>query len=269
MKILIVEDESAAYENLRSILMEIDASIEIIEHTESVIQTVRYLSSHALQDLIIMDIHLSDGSAFNIFSSVTIDTPVIFTTAYDEYAIDAFKVNSIDYLLKPVSLEDVKRALEKFNRYNRQDLMEYLEKLQSLQYIRRYPDRLLIPVNNDLLPTDIHSISYFYSTDGDTRIVLKDRKSHAYNKPLENIYSSLNPSHFFRANKQFIISKDSIKQLTVWYDKRLLVTLDTDTPERIYVSKNKAATFKKWLTTGEVTVTEPAGVPKRATCDGH
>ncbi|MDR3261947.1 MAG: LytTR family DNA-binding domain-containing protein [Tannerella sp.] len=250
MKVLIVEDETAAYENLESILMEIDPSIELMEHTESVIQTVRWLNSHPAPDLICMDIHLSDGSAFNIFSSVTVETPVIFTTAYDEYAIDAFKVNSIDYLLKPIEPEEMKRALEKFRKWNRQDVLDYLSNISPLNLLGKYSEKILISVNNDLIPVDVRQVSYFYSSNGDTRVVLKDHTAYHYGKALENIYGSLNPLLFFRANKQFIVSKDSIRNITIWFDKRLLITLDMDVPERIYVSKNRAAQFKKWLTTG-------------------
>jgi DNA-binding LytR/AlgR family response regulator len=248
MKVLIVEDETAAYENLQSILLEIDPAIEVEEHTESVAQTVRWLNSHPSPDLIFMDIHLSDGSAFNIFQSIAVETPVVFTTAYDEYALDAFKVNSIDYLLKPIEPDEMRRALDKFRRWGRQDILEYLTRCSFLNPAGRYSEKILAPVNNDLVPVDICDVSYFYSSGGDTRIVLKDNKAYHYGKALENIYASLNPFRFFRANKQFIIAKESIRNITIWFDKRLHITLDTDVPERIYVSKNRAAQFKKWLT---------------------
>src|SRR5512133_2832233 len=121
MRILIVEDETAAYDNLIEILKEIDPGIEIAGYTESVSQTVRWLSMNQAPDLMLMDIHLSDGEAFSIFENIEVETPVIFTTAYDEYAIKAFKVNSIDYLLKPIKAEELKNAIEKFNKYSRQD----------------------------------------------------------------------------------------------------------------------------------------------------
>jgi DNA-binding LytR/AlgR family response regulator len=250
MKVLIVEDETAAYDNLKSIISEIDSTIEIMGHTESVVQTVKWLTNNPAPDLILMDIHLSDGSAFNIFTAITIETPVIFTTAYDEYAIDAFKVNSIDYLLKPIESEGMRRALEKFRKLNRQDVLDYLARFPLLNPSGKYSGKILIPVNNDLIPIDVNRISYFYSSNSDTRAVLKDNTAYHYTRALEHIYTSLNPFFFFRANKQFIVAKNSVKNITIWFDKRLLVTLDTDVPERIYVSKNKAALFKKWLTTG-------------------
>ena len=248
MRVLIVEDETAAYENLEAILAEINPSIRIVGYTESIVQTVRWLSNNPAPDIIFMDIHLSDGSAFNIFSAITIEAPVIFATAYDEYAIHAFKVNSIDYLLKPIKAEEVKAALDKFKKLNHQDVVDYFSKLPQLLTIPKYPEKLLIPVNNELVPVDVSQISYFYTTVKCTRTILKDNTGLCYMKALDSIYASLDPSLFFRANKQFVIAKSSIKNITIWFDSRLLVTLDTEVPERIYVSKNKAAQFKKWLT---------------------
>jgi DNA-binding LytR/AlgR family response regulator len=248
MKVLIVEDETVAYENLKSIIAEIDPSVEFLGHTESVVQTVRWLCNNPAPDLIFMDIHLSDGSAFNIFLSITVDTPIVFTTAYDEYAIDAFKVNSIDYLLKPIELDAVARALEKFRKLNNNDIVSYLSKLPQLTSLVKYPEKMLIPVNNELIPVDVNRISYFYTTANCTRTVLKDNTNIAYMRPLDSIYTSLDPALFFRANKQFIIAKDSVKKVTIWFDSRLLITLETDVPERVYISKNKAAQFKKWFT---------------------
>jgi DNA-binding LytR/AlgR family response regulator len=251
MRVLIVEDETAAYENLKSIIMELDPSTEFLGHTESVVQTVRWFDNNPSPDLIFMDIHLSDGSAFNIFTAITVETPVIFTTAYDEYAINAFKVNSIDYLLKPIEVEEMQQALEKFRKLNNQDMMNYLTRLpQLLSSAKNYPEKLLIPSNNELIPVDISRISYFYTTASCTRTVLKDNTNLAYMKTLDHIYASLDPSLFFRANKQFVIAKNSVKSITVWFDSRLLITLETEVPERIYISKNKAAQFKKWFTTG-------------------
>ncbi|KAA6315434.1 Sensory transduction protein LytR, partial [termite gut metagenome] len=126
MNVLIVEDETAAYKNLKAVVTEIEPSVKLVGYTESIVQTVRWMINNPAPDLIFMDIHLSDGSAFNIFTAVTIEAPVIFTTAYDEYAIDAFKVNSIDYLLKPIEFDETKRAIEKFQRLQNQDALNYL-----------------------------------------------------------------------------------------------------------------------------------------------
>ncbi len=247
MRILIVEDETAAYENLVDILAEIDPAIEIAGNTESISQTIHWLETHPAPDLILMDIHLSDGSAFSIFNSIEIEIPIIFTTAYDEYAIEAFKVNSIDYLLKPIKVTDMERALNKFKKWTRQDIVHYINQLTKLTLKRRYKDKLLIPVRDKLLPVDIHDISCFYTTGKNTRMFLKDGSSYPYAKTLEQIAALLNPVDFTRANKQYIIARNSVKNMTIWFDNRLLITLDIEPPERIYVSKNKAAAFKAWI----------------------
>jgi two-component system response regulator LytT len=247
MRILIVEDETAAYENLVDIITEIDPEIQIAGYTESIIQTINWLKANQIPDLILMDIHLSDGSAFSIFNNIALETPIIFTTAYDEYAIEAFKVNSIDYLLKPIKTEDLKRALDKFKKLTRQDVLKYLTQLTQLTPFPRYMDKLLIPFKDKLQPVDLKEISCFYTTEKNTRIYLKNGKSYTYSKTLEQIEATLNPADFIRANKQYIVARNSVKNITIWFDSRLLITLDIEPPERIYISKNKAAEFKAWI----------------------
>lgn len=247
MRILIVEDETAAFENLVEIITGIDPEVEIAGNTESIRQTLRWLKQNQAPDLIFMDIHLSDGNAFSIFDSITIETPIIFTTAYDEYAIAAFKVNSIDYLLKPIKVEEMRCALEKFKKLTRNDIVKYLSQLTQLSAVKNYKDKLLIPFKDKLQPVDMKEVSFFYTTDKNTRVYLKNGKSYAYSRTLEQIESTLNPADFIRANKQFIIARNSVKDITIWFDSRLLVTPDIDPPERVYISKNKAAEFKAWI----------------------
>jgi len=250
MRILIVEDETAAYENLVDILKGIDPSIKIAGYTESITQTIRWLQNNQMPDLILMDIHLSDGSAFSIFNSIEIETPVIFTTAYDQYAIEAFKVNSIDYLLKPVKSEDMERALAKFRKWTRKDILDYLAQIALLTQVQKFRDKLLIPVKDKLVPVSMEEISFFYTSDKSTRVYLKNGKWYPYSRTLEQIEESLNPKDFIRANKQFVIARSSVVNITIWFDSRLLITPDVESPERIYVSKNKAAEFKAWLVSG-------------------
>lgn len=247
MRVLIVEDETAAYENLVDILKEVSYDIEISGNTESVTQTIHWLQSNPAPDLIFMDIHLSDGSAFTIFDKIKLETPIIFTTAYDRYAIDAFKVNSVDYLLKPVKVEDVKHALDKYSKLTYQDIMHYLSQLSLLAPAPKYKDKLLIPYRDKLLPVSMKDVSCFYTADKSTCIYLKDGSTYPYSKTLEQIIATLNPGDFIRANKQFIIARDSVTDITIWFDSRLLVTLGVEVPERIYISKNKASEFKAWV----------------------
>jgi len=247
MRILIVEDETAAYENLLEIISEIDPSIEIAGYTEGVSQTVLWLQTNQSPDLILMDIQLSDGSAFSIFKSIHLEVPIIFTTAYDEFAIEAFKVNSIDYLLKPIKVVEMRRAIEKFRKWSRQDVLHYITNLNQLAPLIRYKDKILVPFKDKLLPVDMKEISFFYTTNKNTSIYLRNGRNYAYSKTLEQIEGTLNPSEFIRANKQFIISRHSVKNITIWFDSRLLITLDIEPPERLYISKNKAAEFKTWI----------------------
>jgi DNA-binding LytR/AlgR family response regulator len=247
MRILIVEDETVACENMIDILSEIDPGIVVEGNTESIGQTIQWMQHHIPPDLILMDIHLSDGSAFAIFDHIKIETPIIFTTAYDEYALEAFKVNSIDYLLKPVKKEELQRALDKFNRLTHTDIIRYLSRLTNIKATPNYKDKLLVPVHDKLLPISVSDIACFYSTDKNTCIYLKNGQSFPYMKTLDQIALSLNPVEFIRANKQYLIARSSVKKITIWFDSRLLVTLDVETPERIYISKNKAAEFKTWM----------------------
>ncbi len=247
MRVLIVEDETSAYINLKKILEEVYNTIEIAKNTESVKQTVKWLENNIAPDLIFMDIHLSDGSAFNIFNLITVDAPIVFTTAYDEYAIEAFKVNSIDYLMKPIEKSEVKRALDKYRKLNGHDLVKYINQLSQLIPPGRYPEKLLIPVNDKLIQVALNEVAYFYTTDNSTQIILLDGQKFSYNKSLDSIVNTVDPSLFFRANKQFVIAKKHISDITIWFDNRLLISLMVETSERIYISKNKAALFKQWM----------------------
>ncbi|WP_430809504.1 MULTISPECIES: LytR/AlgR family response regulator transcription factor [unclassified Carboxylicivirga] len=248
MKVLIVEDETVAFENLATILKSIDSSIKIIGNTESIRQTINWLSTNETPELIMMDIHLSDGNAFTIFQHITIEIPIIFTTAYDAYAIDAFKVNSIDYLLKPIKVVELAGAIEKFKKLSPGDELKYLSNQQELTPSNTYIAKMLIRDENKLIPIDINEVSCFYTTDKVTEIYLKNGMHYPYSKTLEQILHNLNPKDFIRANKQYILSRDSIKEMLIRYDNRLQVQLNIETPEKIFVSKNKSAEFKSWFT---------------------
>lgn len=247
MKILIVEDETAAFESLVGLLADIDPAIDVVGNTESVSQTINWLKNNPSPDLILMDIHLSDGSSFLLFDHLSIDVPIIFTTAYDAYALEAFKVNSIDYLLKPIKSSELQRALDKFRKLSQPDLLAYLSKIAGLKTPKSYNERLLVPIKDKLIPIQLSEVSFFYTTDKHTLIQLRNGTNYPYNKTLDQILQSLDPNLFYRANKQFVISRNAINDITIWFDSRLVVSLDVEVPERIYISKNKAASFKDWL----------------------
>ena len=247
MRVLIVEDETAAVDNLEYLLRKVDRAIEIAAVTESVEQTQQWLmQNHA--DLIFMDIHLSDGSAFSLFDRIEVSTPIIFTTAYDQYALDAFKVNSIDYLLKPIKQTDLERALEKFKRLTASDLNSYISRINQLVEKPKYQSRILITLKDKIIPLAVDDIACIYSTDRKTEIITTAEATYTYNKPLDTMIKNLDPTVFFRANKQFIINRNHIADITVWFDSRLRLRLTAETPEDIYIAKNRASEFKSWLT---------------------
>ena len=250
MKVLIIEDETAASENLIAMLQEIDSEIEVLQVLESVQQTVRWLSSHPAPDLIFMDIHLSDGSAFTLFQEMEVTVPIVFTTAYDQYALDAFTVNSVDYLLKPIKTSELTRALDKFKRWTQSDVMDYLQRMMKMRPAGsgNYTTSLLVPVKDKLVPVSMDDVVCIYSTDLKTQIYLKSGQMMLYSRSLDSIAGGLDPSKFFRANKQYIVARDCVKEIVVWFDSRLLVSMPIELPEPLFVSKNKAAEFKNWMT---------------------
>ena len=247
MRVLIVEDETAAYENLCEMLHSIDSSITILANTESIQQTVRWLNENPQPDLIFMDIHLSDGSAFTIFEMMTIETPIIFTTAYDQYAIDAFKVNSVDYLLKPVKLHELVAALSKFRKLSTENLAQYIERLSHLRPARKYRDKMLITYKDKIIPINTADIACFYNTDRTTHVIMFNGDVYQYATSLEQMMQALDPSLFMRVNKQYILSRNCIGEITVWFNGRLRISTNVDVPEQIFISKNRASEFKSWL----------------------
>lgn len=251
MNVLIIEDETAASENLIVMLQEIDPEIKVLAVLESVQQSVRWLASNPAPDLIFMDIHLSDGSAFTLFQETEVTVPIVFTTAYDQYALEAFKVNSIDYLLKPIKTQDLVRSLDKFRKWSHSDVIDYLQRMMKMRPAQQssvYTSSLLVPVKDKLVPISMDDVACIYSTERKTQIYLKSGRMMLYNRSLDSIIGSLDPSRFFRANKQFIIARDCVKEIVVWFDSRLLVSMPIELPEPLFVSKNKAAEFKNWIT---------------------
>ena len=246
MRVLIVEDETAAVENLEYLLYKVERAIEIAAVTESVEQTQQWLM-HNHADLIFMDIHLSDGSAFSLFDHIEVSTPIIFTTAYDQYALDAFKVNSIDYLLKPIKQTDLERAFEKFKRFTAYDLNSYISRINQLTEKPKYQSRILVAIKDKIIPLAVDDIACIYSTDRKTEIITTAKATYIYNQPLDSIIKNLDSTVFFRANKQFIINRNHITDITVWFDNRLRLRLTAETPEEIYIAKNRASEFKSWL----------------------
>lgn len=249
MRVLIVEDEKAAVRNLKAILQEVVPLADILAVTDSIAESVEWLSHHPMPDIIFMDIHLADGSAFEIFEHIKITAPIIFTTAYDEYALKAFKVNSVDYLLKPISGTDLKQAVDKLNSLQKCDADTNLDSFIShFRKHIRYKTHFLVPTKGDKLSlVSVCDIQYFFVSNNEVRAFINDNESYIIPQSLEDISDSLDPSEFIRVNRQFIISKNSVKDIDLWYNGRLSVNLRLAIPEKIIISRPKVHEFKEWL----------------------
>lgn len=250
MKALIIEDEILAARHLQSILNEI-GNIQVLTVLDSIVTTLEWFESNLTPELVFMDIHLADGSAFKIFERVNISCPIIFTTAYDEYAVKAFKVNSIDYLLKPITREAVERALDKLKRLTGGGQVtqpEIQQFIASLKKEKTYKTHFLIPVKGSkLIPLLAKDIAFIHIEDGLVKAKTADEKSYILEYTLDELAGMLNPSNFFRANRQFIIARNYIKEVDFWFNNRLSVNLKVATPEKIVISKVRVSEFRDWF----------------------
>jgi DNA-binding LytR/AlgR family response regulator len=249
MKALIVEDEELAARNLKSVLDE-TGKVQVIGTLESIVDTIEWFNTHPSPDLLFMDIHLADGSAFEIFDRIKIHCPVIFTTAYDEFALKAFKVNSIDYLLKPIDLKAVQRALDKLQdlsvsspfQVDMQNLLSLFKKAAT------YKTHFLVPAKGDkLMPVQAGEIAYVYIDASMVKALTFDERSFRFEYTLDELSDMLDPADFFRANRQYIINRNAIKDIDLWFNNRLSVNLKVAVSEKILISKARIPEFRDWF----------------------
>ncbi len=249
MRVLIIEDETAAARNLQSMLESIEPGIEVVGVTESIVDTVEWFAENEMPDIVFMDIHIADGESFRIFDSVDIAAPIVFTTAYDQYALEAFKVNSIDYLLKPLKEEELQRALDKWHRITNIERHEYRNRLGSMISQRRNNNEMfLVHVKDKIVPVRAMEVAYFYTSNERVTAHLFDGEVYPLDKTLESLQATLSVEDFFRANRQFIVSRKAVKDISVWFGSRLSLNLSIEIPERIVISKARVPEFKRWLT---------------------
>ncbi len=245
MKILIIEDETAAAQNLQAILKQEAPQIEVLDVLESIAEGVEWFASHPMPDLLFMDIHLADGESFRLLERVDITAPIIFTTAYDQYALEAFRVNSIDYLLKPINAADVRRALSKLERLTGSERNAYLERQQRIA--PRHQETFLIHVRDKIIPLNRDQIAYCYTSNERVTACDFDGVHYPLDKTLEAMQTLLPENDFFRANRQFIVARRAVREIAVWFGSRLSLDLTVEIPERIIISKARVPEFKAWL----------------------
>jgi len=248
MKIIIIEDEPFAYEKLALLLSRADKSIEIVGSAGSVVDAVNLIQKTGSIDLAFFDIQLSDGISFSIFDRIEINFPVIFTTAYETYAIRAFKHNSIDYLLKPIRYADLTAALDKYQQiwkpFSRSNQM-----IKDLQNIDEYKfkNRFMINVGEHIKMVKTEEISCFYSLDKGTFVQTSDNRNYVINYSLEDLMTRIDPKAFFRISRKYIVNLNFIKDMVSYTNSRLKVILQTHNEEDLIVSREKVKLFRKWL----------------------
>ncbi|MET3114989.1 two-component system response regulator LytT [Pedobacter sp. CG_S7] len=250
MKILIIEDEQRNAKRLQNLLLEINPEINVVGILESVADSVEWFASNDEPDLILMDVRLADGLCFEIFSACTITAPVIFTTAYDEYAIRAFKVNSIDYLLKPIDKLELANALTKYKQISTQH--QTGEMINNLVEIIKKPgtvfrSRFLIPIHDGYKTINVSDIVYIFSEFKVSNLVLENGDVQAITFTMDELEDQLDPSVFFRANRQHLISINSIKSIHNFFNGKLKVIINGQEEVEIFISREKSAMFKQWL----------------------
>lgn len=248
MKVLIFEDERLTAERLVLLLKRYDPEIEVIDVLETVKQGVNWFKNNPDPELIFMDIHLTDGSCFELFAELKIEVPIIFTTAYDKYAIQAFKVNSVDYLLKPIDFEELEAAIQKFeNSRGKQTVDQELYKTILQKMMKSYKQRFLVKKGEQLIYLKTQDIAYFIYDDGLVFAYTNSAKRYVIDHTIQQLEDMLDPEQFYRLNRKIIVQLNAIAQIHKFFNGRLLIKTDPAIDQEITVSRDKVADFKKWL----------------------
>ena len=248
IKVVIIEDEPLTANRLKRLIEKVGEDIEIVALLQTVKETLEWLTSNNEPDLYFMDIQLSDGLSFDIFSEFKVTKPVIFTTAYDEYAIKAFKANGIDYLLKPIAFADIERSLERYRQYHPvlpvSNIEDILKQISGRQPIHK--TNFMVEWRDQLLSISETDIAYFHLSNKITYLVTVDKK-YVLTSTLDYLEKEINPHLFIRINRQFIISRKCIKSIHLYFGNRLKLYLIPDSEEEVLVSRERVQEFKMWL----------------------
>ncbi len=248
MKIIIIEDESLAVEKLERYLLKYDTTIEILAKLDSIESAVEFFQTGNEFDVVFLDIQLTDGLSFEIFNQTKINKPIIFVTAFDEYAIDAFKVNSIDYILKPITFTDISKAMTKLK--SMQNLFKKSEAVSNVAkdlITRKFKDRFLVKLGNHIHSVKSDEISLFYAEGRTVYLVTNSGKRYILDFKLEDLVKVLNPKNYFRVNRTFIVEINAIKDVLVYSNSRLKIMTNISIEREIIVSREKVALFKNWF----------------------
>jgi len=250
MNVIIIEDEQLSAEHLTTLLKKVDKDITVIGLADSIKKSVKLLTDNTQVDLLFVDIHLADGLSFDIFSKISIDTPIIFTTAYNEYAIKAFKVNSIDYLLKPIGVEDLRLAIQKFEKLNQSTQQKInVEKIDTAFNIinKQFKNRFMVKMGDTISSIKTEDIAYFIAEDGIVLLVVKTGKRYPIDYTLDQLEQLIDLNLFFRINRKVLINIDSVKKVSSYFNSRYKITTDFLQEDESIVSRERVNDFKSWL----------------------
>lgn len=252
MKILIVEDEELAVKKLQKTLAAVDDTAEVVGTAECIKSAVEWLQNNPAPDLILMDIELSDGQSFEIFNLIEVKSPVIFTTSYDEFALKAFKVNSVDYLLKPVQKEELHAALNKFKKLKEDskadlNIESLVKELQQKLQPKEFRKRFLVKHAQKLVSIEITDIAYFYSDGRLNFFKTTDNKKFVVDYTMDELEEMLDPERYFRISRSFYVSIDSVDKIDDYFGNRLILSLKPAVDKESLVSREKVTEFKKWM----------------------
>jgi len=248
-KVLIIEDEKPAAEWLRQLIQKFDPQISVLDVIDSVSGAADWFQKNPAPDLVFMDIQLADGLSFEIFERVKVPCPVVFTTAYEEYAVKAFKVNSVDYLLKPIAFNELEAAFQKFGTKHQvvpEVTIEVLTKVKEMLR-KQYKTRFVIKVGEHLKSIPVEEILFFYSLEKATYLCTADFKTYLVDYSLDRIAEMVDKHRFFRINRKYILNNQSIADIVFYSNSRLKIKLKKPDEEPIIVSRDKVAAFKEWL----------------------
>jgi len=250
MQLLIIEDEPRAANQLQNLLKSCDFDFELLDIIDSVEDAVLWFKANPAPQLVFMDIQLADGLSFEIFQKAEVDAPIIFTTAFDQYAIQAFKVNSVDYLLKPIQKEDLDLALQQFLKSNKPTALEPGILKQLLDTMQVTPNRqgVLVKEGNGFVQLRISDLLYVYSDNGLT-FGVSDKKRYIIEETLDQFFSSLDSDQFFKINRGQIVSKNAIRKIEPYFNHRVKLSVINPRDQEFVVSRQKTSDFKLWMNT--------------------
>ena len=249
MNAIIIEDEKLSAEHLGRLLNRIDSTINIIATFDSVKNSVAAFQKGIKADVVFADVHLADGLSFEIFSKIQLDTPIIFTTAYDEYAIKAFKLNSVDYLLKPIGIDDLRTAIDKLKKVVQLNQVSIIENMTEVYQTlnKQYKNRFMVKMGDSIISVKTNDVLHFLWEDGVTILFTSSAKRYIIDYTLDHLEELVSPQLFFRINRKVLININSVQKVSSYFNSRLKINSDVLEEEAAIVSRDRVNDFKDWL----------------------